>query len=89
MVRLDRSIRIDSAQVRGTRRRAVATADFVSRHLHGREATYRGRSGRDQPQPWANRPQGHVKVDRDAFVVFDNTDHAVRDALDIRELLGA
>ncbi len=69
---------------------AVATADFVYLRLHGRDAKYRGRYGRAQLQPWADWLNGHMQDGRDAFVFFDNTDHAddaVRDALEMRELL--
>ncbi|MDZ7713333.1 MAG: DUF72 domain-containing protein [Rhodovibrio sp.] len=69
---------------------AVATADFVYVRLHGREAKYRGRYGRAQLQPWADWLRGQIADGRDAFVFFDNTDHAddaVRDALEMRELL--
>jgi uncharacterized protein YecE (DUF72 family) len=71
---------------------AIATADFVYVRLHGREGKYRGRYGREQLQPWADWLQGHLAEGRDAFVFFDNTDQAddaIRDALEMRELLGA
>jgi uncharacterized protein YecE (DUF72 family) len=70
----------------------VATADFVYLRLHGRAAKYRGRYGRDQLQPWADWLRGHMRDGRDAFVFFDNTDKdddAVRDALMMRDLMGA
>jgi uncharacterized protein YecE (DUF72 family) len=69
---------------------AVATADFVYVRLHGREAKYRGRYGREQLQPWAEWLRDHMQDGRDAFCFFDNTDKAddaVRDALEMRELL--
>ena len=71
---------------------ALATADFVYLRLHGRAAKYRGRYGREQLQPWADWLNEHMKQGRDAFCFFDNTDKAddaVRDALMMRELLGA
>jgi uncharacterized protein YecE (DUF72 family) len=71
---------------------AVATADFVYLRLHGREDKYRGRYGREQLHPWAEWLREHLKAGRDAFVFFDNTDRdddAVRDALEMRELLKA
>lgn len=67
--------------------RAV-TADFAYVRLHGPEAAYRGRYGRDALLDWADwLNRQHINT---AYVYFDNDQaaYAVQDAMELKALLG-
>lgn len=66
------------------------TADFVYIRLHGPEGAYRGRYGRRRLRPWAERITGWRQQDLTVYCYFDNDEagYAVRDALELKDLLG-
>ncbi len=65
------------------------TGGFRYLRFHGREGAYRGRYGVRTLAPWANDLSRWARTG-DAFVFFNNDvgGHAIRDALDLEELLG-
>jgi uncharacterized protein YecE (DUF72 family) len=66
------------------------TGGFRYVRFHGRTGKYQGRYGGRSLAPWAADLAGWSRRGGDAFVYFNNDlgGHAVRDALDLRALLG-
>ncbi|MEW6764196.1 MAG: DUF72 domain-containing protein [Pseudomonadota bacterium] len=66
----------------------ATTADFIYLRLHGPGAPYRGRYGKEALAEWAEW-LGQQKA-KAAYVYFDNDEaaYAVRNALELREMLG-
>lgn len=67
----------------------IVTADFVYVRLHGPEAAYQGRYGRERLALWLHRFREWSDSTRDLYCYFDNDQngYAPQDALELNELV--
>ncbi len=67
------------------------TGPIVYIRLHGSTALYAGRYRREELALWAERIRGFLQAGREVYVYFNNDafGHAVRNAMELREMLAA